>query len=282
MEMLQLRYFFDTAKTGSFAKTAEHYAVPATSVSAAVKRLEKELGCQLFDRSCNRIVLNENGRKLQQSLGVVFQELDRTVCSLSDVNTDTRQIKLLVRAMRGEIADHIIEYTAMHPHIKFKTCFDFGESNYENYDIIIDEDAELYPGYDRFPYCHTQITVRAASTHPLCGQKLRMQQLRNEPFIAIGEHNCLHRLLLRVCRQAGFTPTFSALTNDLTCLRKFAQAGIGIYLSREYPRADHPANTEILHVSDFDETQTICIYCRQASAYGNVAHFLDFLKSKTM
>lgn len=282
MEMLQLRYFFDTAKTGSFAKTAEHYAVPATSVSASVKRLEKELGCQLFDRTCNRIALNKNGRELQQSLGVIFEELDRTVYSLSNVNPDIREIKLLVRAMRGKITDHIIEYNAKHPHIKFKTCFDFGESNYENYDIIIDEEAELYPGYDRFPYCHTRISIRAAANHPLCGQTLTLQQLRNEPFIAIGEHNCLHRMLLRVCKKAGFTPNIVALSNDLSCLRKFAEAGIGIYLSREHSQAKHTTKTEILNITDFDETQTICIYCRQASAYGNVSHFLNFLKRKTM
>ena len=282
MEMLQLRYFYETAKTGSFAKTAENYLVPATSVSASVKRLEKELGCQLFDRSCNRIVLNDNGRKLQQSLHVIFEELDRTVFSLSDGNTDTREIKLLVRAMRREITDHIIEYKSKHPQVKFKTCFDFGQSNYENYDIIVDEAGEQYPGYNRFDYCRTQIAIRAAKGHPLCGRDLTMQQLSQEPFVAIGEHNCLYRLLLRVCKEAGFTPNIVALSNDLSCLRKFEEAGIGICLSREYPNAKHSENTEILNVTDFQEAQTICIYCRQTSAYGNVSHFLDFLKSKTI
>ena len=62
MELLQLRYFQESAVNGSFAKTAEAHSVPATSVSAAVKRLEKELGCSLFDRTCNRIQLNENGK----------------------------------------------------------------------------------------------------------------------------------------------------------------------------------------------------------------------------
>lgn len=282
MEMLQLRYFFDTAKTGSFAKTAENYMVPATSVSAAVKRLEKELGCQLFDRTCNRIVLNDSGRKLQQSLRVIFEELDRIVYTLSDVNTDTREIKLLVRAMRGEITDHIIEYKAKHPHVSFKTFFDFSESTYENYDIIIDEKADKYPGYNSFVYCNTRIRIRATSGNPLCGRKLTLQQLRNEPFISIGEHNCLHRLLLRVCKDAGFVPNIVALSNDVACLRKFMDAGIGIGLSREYPRAKHAANTEILNITDFDETQSICVYCKQESAYGNVAHFLDFLKRKAM
>ena len=76
MELLQLRYFFESAQNESFSKTAEKYMVPATSVSAAVKRLEKELGCKLFDRSSNRICLNESGKKLQNTLCLVFAELD--------------------------------------------------------------------------------------------------------------------------------------------------------------------------------------------------------------
>jgi len=68
MEMLQLRYFYESAQTESFARTAEKYMVPTTSVSAAVKRLETELGCALFDRTANRIMLNENGRRFRQSL----------------------------------------------------------------------------------------------------------------------------------------------------------------------------------------------------------------------
>ena len=55
MEFLQLKYFYESAKHESFAKTAEIYMVPTTSVSASVRRLEKELGCSLFDRSANRI-----------------------------------------------------------------------------------------------------------------------------------------------------------------------------------------------------------------------------------
>ena len=66
MELLQLRYFMESAQRGSFAATAEQYIVPATSVSAAVRRLEQELGCQLFDRTSNRITLNENGVRLLQ------------------------------------------------------------------------------------------------------------------------------------------------------------------------------------------------------------------------
>ena len=68
MELLQLRYFYESAKNENFSKTASMFLVPTTSVSAAIKRLETELGCKLFDRTANRIRLNSNGQLLQQAL----------------------------------------------------------------------------------------------------------------------------------------------------------------------------------------------------------------------
>lgn len=47
MEFLQLRYFYESAQNENFAKTAEKFMVPASSVSASVKRLEQELGVEL-------------------------------------------------------------------------------------------------------------------------------------------------------------------------------------------------------------------------------------------
>ena len=74
MEMLQLRYFYESAKSQNFTITAQKYLVPVSAVSSSVKRLEKELGCQLFEREANRIRLNDSGRLLQQSLCTVFHD----------------------------------------------------------------------------------------------------------------------------------------------------------------------------------------------------------------
>ena len=63
MELLQLRYFYESAMAESFSKAAEKYMVPASSVSASVRRLEQELGMELFSRTGNRVLLNEKGRE---------------------------------------------------------------------------------------------------------------------------------------------------------------------------------------------------------------------------
>ena len=71
MELLQLRYFYECACYESISKTAERYMVPPSSVSVSIKRLEKELGCELFERKSNRLVLNKKGRKLQNALATI-------------------------------------------------------------------------------------------------------------------------------------------------------------------------------------------------------------------
>lgn len=280
MEILQLRYFYESAKTENFARTAEKYLVPATSVSASVKRLEKELGCTLFHRSCNRIMLNDNGRRLQQSLQVIFDELDSAVDSLTSASTDTREIKILVQAMRREITDLIIEYKTRHPHMAFKTIFDFDETDFESYDIIIDEKAEKYHGYEKFDLFTTRIRLCASAKNPLCGKKLTLNQLRNQPFISIGENNSMHRIFINACKAAGFTPNIVVQTNDVQCNRKCVEAGVGIGLARDYPQLILPNTLKYLNVTDFNEEQTICSYYKKQSAYGNVRHFLKFLENK--
>lgn len=282
MEILQLRYFYESAKTENFARTAEKYLVPATSVSASVKRLEKELGCKLFHRSCNRIMLNDNGKKLKQSLSVIFEELDEVVDSLSSTSIDTREIKMLVRAMRGEITDYIIEYKLKNPHIVFKTDFNFDETNFEKYDIIIDEITDKYPHCEKIDLYTTKIRLEVSAKSQLFGKKLTLKQLSNQSFVSIGENSSMHKILINACNKAGFVPDIIVQTNDLECNRKFVEAGIGIGLGREYPRAKLSNNIKYLNIIDFDEKQTICSYYRKESNYGNVKHFLNFLKSKAM
>ena len=160
MEILQLRYFYESAKTQSFTTTAKKYLVPVSAVSSSVKRLEKELGCQLFDRDANRIRLNNNGKLLQRSLCTIFHELDDTVEKLTDHNHDSREIKLLVRGMRRNITDYITEYKAIYPDTTFKIAFEKEDVDFLDYDVVIDEENARYSEYERIELFTMQLCLK--------------------------------------------------------------------------------------------------------------------------
>lgn len=84
--------------------------VPLTSVSASIRRLEKELDCTLFDRISNRVSLNANGRKLQQSLCVAFTEIDNAIEEITMHSDENTEIRVLVRGMRRNITDTILRF----------------------------------------------------------------------------------------------------------------------------------------------------------------------------
>lgn len=55
-------YIYEVYRCRSFSKAAEHLFISQPSLSAMVKRVEKEIGMPLFDRSCNPIQLTDAGR----------------------------------------------------------------------------------------------------------------------------------------------------------------------------------------------------------------------------
>lgn len=276
---MQLKYFYESAKSESFAKTAERYMVPTSSVSASVKRLETELGTKLFDRTCNRITLNDNGRKFQQSLCTIFDELDRAVDNVTTVPDDEREIKMLVRATRSRIIDYIIEYNEKRPDISFRTVFDFSETDYEKYDIIIDEKTDAYPEYESFELYSNRVHIKASAKNPLCNKKLTLKQLCNQSFISWGEQSNMHHILINACTRAGFTPRVSVHSNDIECNDKLiiSNIGIGLGLGMEVKEG-----MQFLDVTDFDERYTVYSYYKKQACYGNVEHFLNFIKNKAV
>lgn len=64
MRIEQLEYFAEAAKYHSISIAADKLFVSQPAVSIAIKNLENELGCILFERSKNGLVLTKIGHKV--------------------------------------------------------------------------------------------------------------------------------------------------------------------------------------------------------------------------
>ncbi|MGW8531894.1 LysR family transcriptional regulator [Nocardiopsis sp. NPDC055824] len=85
MELRQLAYFAAVADEGGFARAAEALHVGQPAVSQQVRRLERELGLRLFDRSTRHVRLTPAGARLLDEARAVLATAERTRRVASDL-----------------------------------------------------------------------------------------------------------------------------------------------------------------------------------------------------
>lgn len=276
MEFLQLRYFLDSARTQSLSATAKKYMVPASSVSAAIKRLEEELGSPLFDRTANRITLNENGRRLQLSLVRMFRELDGALDALH-TKEEGDEVRILVRSLRAKVTDAIVHYKESHVHTSFRLTADFLVADVGDFDIVVDSAPPPSEDFEAFEWQRQRIEIYAAKGSPLLTRDLTLAQLAAEEFVTMAPNGHQAKLLLHACERAGFSPKLLAQINDSDCFFKLIASGVAIGPAGECSvREDMPVRP--LHVSDFREWQTVYVWCKRDASRG-ARRFAEFLRT---
>ncbi len=75
LDSRQLRAFCVLARTGSFTQAARELHVTQSGVSHAMKALERDVGCRLFDKVGKKFALTQAGEQLQHHAGRILQEM---------------------------------------------------------------------------------------------------------------------------------------------------------------------------------------------------------------
>lgn len=279
MELMQIRYFLETAKTKHMTNSAKNLHITQPALTQAIRRLEKDLGVPLFVAKGRNIVLTEYGRYLQKRLEPLMEQMDAIPEQLKMmVALEGETIHMNVLAASGLVMEAIIEYKKEHEDINFQLQ---QNSESELYDIAVTTKL-FYLGEDeknRFA-CAEEIYL-AVPRNPRYRHRtsIRLAEVEEEGFISLLGSREFRYICDRFCQHAGFTPKIIFESDNPSAVKNMIAANMGIGFWPEFTWG----SIENEHVKMLKIEEPVCQrdiiihYNRNKTDSRNVVDFYEFL-----
>lgn len=134
--------FATTVKTENFTETAKLHATDPSTVSKAIKRLEEQLGLQLFNRSTRQLKLTSAGKRYAKTIEELLSKLKVQEEELRQDSGDikgTLKINLPVSYGRQYMLPMLAKFKEAYPQIQLDIhfCDEYMDMINESFDISI-------------------------------------------------------------------------------------------------------------------------------------------------
>lgn len=232
MEITQLTYFKRAAETENFSHVAQEFLVPTSSVSASVKKLETELGIKLFERSSNKIKLNEYGRIFLSALQETDDIIKKARADMLNLSgTPSGEIRLLILTNRRRVTETIAQFKIKYPGISFsiKHQNQTEHTGYNEYDIVISDRHINSDRFDSKLWTREEILLAVHKSNPLSEKNfVTLKDLKNEKFICMPKNSSIRDLMDNFFEGEGITADIAIECDDPQYLRKYVEIGLGV------------------------------------------------------
>ena len=243
MTLTELRYIVAVARERHFGRAAETCFVSQPTLSVAVKKLEAELGVQLFERGPGELTITPTGNRVIEQAQRTLEEADK-VKSIAKSTADPLDgpLKLGVIFTIGPYLLPQLIPILRRRAPKMPLILE------ENYTAVLSErlkrgdiDAAVValpfnePGITVTPLYDEDFVVALAKTHPWAKRKtISSSELARESLLLLGTGHCFRDQVLNACpalNRSTATPGSLQKTvegSSLETIRLMAASGLGL------------------------------------------------------
>jgi DNA-binding transcriptional LysR family regulator len=292
MELTQLRYFVMLAMTKNFSRAAEELFITQPTLSQQIKRLEKDLGAELFHRSTRSVTLTPAG---EMCLPYAQKAMDAVSGLANAMQEEKRRAngRLLVGVLTVyphlNVSSILAKFQAMHPEMNTGVRIDWSVELLnmllqKKVDVIISNVALdlLEPEVRELLRIHVFLEdwlhVVLSCRHPLAEREsVTIEDIRQETiFHSDPRSSAKVRFENAVIAKGYSLPVFNTCPS-MTSTFNFVENGMGIsVMTRHVAMGYMTPGVTCIPITPKIRTQTAIITRRSVSAHPILQEFQEF------
>lgn len=234
MDLYQIRYFLAIAETSSFTKAAERLFVSQPSLSAGIKKLEKEMGVILFERGGRKVLLTPAGEFFLEKAENILREYQSALHVLRGFK-DRPTLKLgTLHTVRGcNLARLIGAYRQNHPNVTIELHNSHLEELQDwleqgKIDLAITSFGKNEDAKTSQELFQQKLLLAVPPEHPFSQRSsVNLQDLEGEPLIE-RIHCEIWRAYPHLFEDAGFQPKIVYWADNEEWVISLVQVGLGL------------------------------------------------------
>ncbi|MGZ9584099.1 LysR family transcriptional regulator [Paenibacillus marinisediminis] len=245
MEIRQLQYALQIAEERNFSRAAEKLHIAQPSLSQQLSKLEKEIGVLLFQRTTNSVDMTYAGEVFVDRAQKILDSLEQLKKEMADIS-QTKAGKVTIGTMPitgSHLLPHVLPLFHKHyPDIELVISEEPSTSTLVKMTAQGKNDLCLLslpihdPALDYEPIIEESIMLAVAQDHPLNAdtqskrEPIRLEQMKDEPFIFLKRGQGFRQITMDLCRQAGFEPRIVFESSNMETVQSLVAAGMGAAL----------------------------------------------------
>jgi LysR family hydrogen peroxide-inducible transcriptional activator len=237
MTLTELRYVVAVAAERHFGRAAERCFVSQPSLSASVKKLEDELGVQIFERGKSEVLLTPVGEEIVEQARRALEEAER-VKAVAKHGRDPLDGPLRLGVIHTVAPYLLPDLVAALRQLAPKMPLDIEENMTANLDEMLKSgliDAAILAlpyggaGIDIMPLYTETFRVIVPARHRWARRKtVESDELSAENLLLLNVGHCFRDQVLDACREFARPPGPGKQGNSLETIRNMVMSGMGI------------------------------------------------------
>jgi DNA-binding transcriptional LysR family regulator len=254
MELRQLEYLVAVAEEGSFTRAAAKVHVAQPGVSAQIRRLEREVGHELVDRSGRTVRLTEVGAAVMPYARAALAAVTGARLAIDELSGLLRghvAMGVVTLSSFAELPDLLADFHDEHPAVDITLSEANSTSLLEaiktgELDLALVGLASAPPtGIATQVVVDEQLVAAVSHSDPLATRDaMTLHALGERPLITLPTGTGLRTCLDNACTTAGLRPHIAFEASDPVTLAELASRGLGVAI---LPKSLADQRSKVLH-----------------------------------